>query len=310
MAYIDELQKSLEYIEANVEGEVDFDKVCRLAGMSKRNFQRFFLFLFDMNLQDYIRKLRLKNAAVKLSNTDTRISDISAAAGYESQSAFARAIKAEFGSTPKEIRAGSPFRSVPPLTVRKIMREGRLEINRKPIVSVNELKNSHVISFSVDCVDPETAAWDLLRKWASANLSDRTARRYIGVAPLGHHPKGEHKDAGEHIRHPYTAMMLLLGEEADAPMFHEKPVENGPDGLYLVSDVALNTYDENGDLDMARCLIEASSAFADFMKRTDGYEFDCGSGVFYEEHIFDEDWFKSGGIPTAFRMWVPIKKTR
>jgi len=76
----------------------------------------------------------------------------------------------------------------------------------------------------------------------------------------------------------------------------------------LVNDVVLNQYDENGDLDMAISLMKASESFIEFMNKTDKYEFDCGKGIFYEEHIFSESWFKQGGAPEGFKMWVPIIK--
>lgn len=81
-----------------------------------------------------------------------------------------------------------------------------------------------------------------------------------------------------------------------------------PNGLFLVNDVALNQYDENGNMDIALSMMKASDAFVDFVNQTEGYAFDMGKGIFYEEHIFSEDWFQNGGCPTGFRMWVPVKK--
>ena len=84
------------------------------------------------------------------------------------------------------------------------------------------------------------------------------------------------------------------------------PVVDAPEGIYLVNDVALNQFDNDGNLDMALSMMKASDAFMEFVQNTDGYEFDMKKGVFYEEHIFSEDWFQKGGLPTAFKMWVPV----
>lgn len=219
MAYFEEFQKCLKYINENVEEEIDFDNLYRMASMSKTNFQRFFLFLFDMSLQEYIRRLKLKNAAQKLVNSNMSILEIAYLYGYDNQSSFTRACRAEFGKTPKEIRLGNKYTSISPLNIKESMREGCFEVNEKPFVYVREIKNSHVVSFDVDCFDAEEVAWNQLRKWANENFKNKTARKYVGVAPIGHHPEGNHEDASEHVKHPYKAMMFLLDEEANTKDF-------------------------------------------------------------------------------------------
>ncbi|MDE5742542.1 MAG: hypothetical protein K2H90_08860, partial [Oscillospiraceae bacterium] len=74
------------------------------------------------------------------------------------------------------------------------------------------------------------------------------------------------------------------------------------------NDVILNQFDENDHLDIALSLMKASEAFVEFIKNNAEYEFNCQAGIFYEEHIFSESWFQNGGVPSGFRMWVPIIK--
>ncbi len=104
--------------------------------------------------------------------------------------------------------------------------------------------------------------------------------------------------------------MFLIGDECDKESFHGLEVEDAPEGLFLVNDVVLNQYDENGDLDMALSMMKASESFVEFMSKTDRYEFDCGKGIFLEEHIFSERWFERGGVSDGLKMWVPILKKR
>lgn len=182
-------------------------------------------------------------------------------------------------------------------------------MNETAIVKIEEHRNEKVVSFYVDCMDPETEAWNLMSEWCKNNVPDRTARRFVGVAPLGHHPQGEeHENASEHVKHPYKAMMFLVGDEGNQEEFCGMKVEDAPAGLFLVNDVTLNQFDENNNMDMARSLMKASEAFVEFMKKTPGYAFDYAAGIFYEEHIFSERWFQQGGFPDGFRMWVPILK--
>lgn len=59
----------------------------------------------NLTLREYIRKRRLFFAASELiNNPDRAIADVSLEYGYSDQTAFARAIKREFGKTPAEVR--------------------------------------------------------------------------------------------------------------------------------------------------------------------------------------------------------------
>ncbi len=182
-------------------------------------------------------------------------------------------------------------------------------MNYSSSVTIEEHHNEKVIAFKVDCENPESVAWGLISKWCVENISDRTSRRYLGIAPIGHHPGGNsHQNASEKEVHPYIAMMFLEGDECEKKTFHGQEVLDAPEGLFLVNNVSLNQYDKNGKLDMALSMMKASEAFVEFINKSDQYEFDCGKGTFFEEHIFSEKWFEHGGVPTGFKMWVPISK--
>ena len=301
------LNQSITYIESALFEGPDYEKAARIAGMSRSSYQRFFLAVTDMTLEEYVRKRRLQYAINELTDTEQKIIDIALKCGYQSAAAFSRSMRGFTGCTPSQIRVQGTSVRFPKLSFQLQIKEGEMAVNQAPIVKIEEHKNQKVVCFPVDCVDPETEAWGQLSEWCKKNISDRTARRYAGVAPLGHHPQGEeHQNASEHVKHPYTAMMYLIGDEGQQKEFCGKQVEDGPSGLFLVSDAALNQFDENGDIDMALSLIKASESFVEFIKRSPEYVFDCGARIFYEEHIFSEKWFQRGGVPDGFRMWVPI----
>ena len=307
--YMEGLNRSIVYIEANLFEELNYEKAARIAGMSRPSYQRFFLAVTNMTLDEYIRKRRLQYAIKELMDTEHKIIDIAVKCGYQSASAFSRSMHSFTGCTPSQIRENGTSVRFPKLHFQIQMKEGEMIVNEAPIVRIEEHQNQKVVCFSVDCVDPESEAWGRLSEWCRKNVPDRTARRYIGVAPFGHHPKGEkHQNASEHTKHPYTAMMYLIGDECSQDEFFGQKVEDAPSGLFLVNDAALNQFDENGNIDMALSLIKASEAFVEFIKRNPEYAFDCDAHIFYEEHIFSEKWFQKGGVPDGFRMWVPILK--
>lgn len=309
MDYTEGLNLSIAYIEDNLFEEIDFERAARIAGMSKSTYQRFFLLIANMTLDEYIRKRKLQYAVRELIDTEYKVIDIAMKCGYNSATAFSRAVHSFTGNTPSKIRKEGSSVCFPKLNFRIQVREGEMVMNETAIVKIEEHRNEKVVSFTVDCVDPENEAWRQMSEWCKENVPDRTARRYVGVASSGHHPQGvEHQNASEHVKHPYKAMMYLIGDECSREEFCGLKVEDAPSGLFLVSDVTLNQFDENENMDIALSLIKASEAFVEFMKNTVGYEFDCPAGIFYEEHIFLERWFQNGGVPDGFRMWAPIIK--
>ncbi|EGG93766.1 Transcriptional regulator, AraC family [gamma proteobacterium IMCC1989] len=104
MHYLMQVQKGIEYIEANLDDEIFLHDVAKQAGISQWHFQRIFKALTNETLKTYIRSRRLSIAFENLLTTDKKIIDISIAAGFESQESFTRAFKKAFDMTPNEAR--------------------------------------------------------------------------------------------------------------------------------------------------------------------------------------------------------------
>ena len=104
MNYLQQVQKGIEYIEANLDFDVSAADVAKQAGMSQWHFQRVFKGLTNETLKFYIRSRRFADALKKLQSTDMRILDIAMHAGFASQESFSRAFKLAFDLTPKQYR--------------------------------------------------------------------------------------------------------------------------------------------------------------------------------------------------------------
>lgn len=104
MSYLQQVQRGIDYIEENLDFDIESAEVARRAGISQWHFQRIFKGLTNETLKTYIRSRRLANALDKLSSTKTRILEIALAAGFDSQAAFTRAFKKAFGVTPASYR--------------------------------------------------------------------------------------------------------------------------------------------------------------------------------------------------------------
>ena len=83
MEPLNNLNLAMRYIEATLEDEIDFQKVSQLAGCSEYHFRRMFSFLSGMSLSEYIRRRRLSQAAMELSQSSVKVIDLAVKYGYD-----------------------------------------------------------------------------------------------------------------------------------------------------------------------------------------------------------------------------------
>lgn len=306
MEWLKKMNEALAYIEENLAGTVDYSMAARIACSSLTRFQRMFAFLTDRTVGEYVRYRKMSLAAQDLLDTDIKIIDLAAKYGYESPEAFTRAFRAFHGIAPSAVRKGGSVKEYPPISLKISIQEGSTMLGEKPLVRMEELNRCRVVAFTVNCQEPETRAWNLMREWAVNNLNDYGARRYIGYASGGHHPNGPEETA-----HEYCAMMLLHGDEGNTENFLGAQVTDAPKGVFLVGDVVLNEYFDDGTIDIGLSMKNSSQTVYECMVNMGGYEMDFDGRTYLEEHIFQKQWFTSDHpekILPEYRFWLPIRK--
>lgn len=87
------LNDIINYIESNIQEDLDYKKIASKFGMNEFIMQRVFSVIMGITLSDYVRERRLSKAYEEILNTDKRIIDIAFDCGYESSIAFSRAFK-------------------------------------------------------------------------------------------------------------------------------------------------------------------------------------------------------------------------
>jgi AraC family transcriptional regulator len=102
--YQDRFVEVINYIEANLDLDLDTVKLCQLAYLSKYHFHRQCSAFFGMPVMSIVKLLRLKRAAYQLAYRDEKIVNIALANGYESHEAFSRAFKKQFNKSPSDFR--------------------------------------------------------------------------------------------------------------------------------------------------------------------------------------------------------------
>ena len=101
MNYIKEMQKAIDYIEINLDKDINFENIAKEVGMSSFYFHRIFTALIGVSPTAYIRNRRLTVAAQEISKNNENILDIALKYGFESHEVFSRAFKNFHGVVPK-----------------------------------------------------------------------------------------------------------------------------------------------------------------------------------------------------------------
>lgn len=100
MDYLAQLEKAVNFIEENLEEEIDVKEIAGTSGYSYFHFTRVFQAVAGQSLGEYLRRRRLARAAAELVTTRRLILDIALEYGFESQEAFHRAFQKVYGTSP------------------------------------------------------------------------------------------------------------------------------------------------------------------------------------------------------------------
>mgnify|MGYP001157707397 FL=1 len=116
MEWIDRFNQAIDYIEEHLITEINYEELAKITNCSRYHFQKIFLYMTSISLNEYIRKRRMSLAAVDLQDLKMRIVDIAFKYGYESPTAFNRAFQSIHGIAPSTLRKeGIELVAFPPL---------------------------------------------------------------------------------------------------------------------------------------------------------------------------------------------------
>ena len=104
MKWDEQINKVLDYIEANLDGVIDLDKAAHIMCQSKISFLRTFSLVMNISINEYIRRRRMTLAAIALQTSPVKIIDLALMYGYESPESFTRSFKEIHGITPSAAR--------------------------------------------------------------------------------------------------------------------------------------------------------------------------------------------------------------
>ena len=109
MELIDELSKTIDYIEDNLLKDISVKKMSRKVGISEFYLQRSFQILTGYSISEYIRNRKLYLAARELSCSSNKIIDIAYKYGYETPESFTKSFTKFHGNTPSNVKRGGKY---------------------------------------------------------------------------------------------------------------------------------------------------------------------------------------------------------
>ncbi|OAB35104.1 AraC family transcriptional regulator [Paenibacillus macquariensis subsp. defensor] len=104
MDWLERMNNALDYIENNLDDEIDYKEIARAAYCSEFHFSRMFSSISGISLSEYIRRRRLTLAAFEFQKSDIRIIDVAVKYGYVSADSFSRAFQKTHGLRPSDAR--------------------------------------------------------------------------------------------------------------------------------------------------------------------------------------------------------------
>ena len=116
---IEAVQRMQEYIEKHLRENISFADVAKASLFSPWHARRLFLEYTGVTPSEYIRKLRLKQSALKLRDEEVNILDVALDSGFGSVDGYQRAFRKEFGCNPSAYAADPiPLRLFTPYGVK------------------------------------------------------------------------------------------------------------------------------------------------------------------------------------------------
>ena len=125
--WIEGIQESIDFIEANLTENLDIEVIAGKAALSPFYYQRIFGALCGMTVGEYIRARRMTLAAQELNRKDIKVIDVAVKYGYDSPDSFAKTFQKFHGITPSQAREpGAPLRSFAPMHIKITMEGGSM----------------------------------------------------------------------------------------------------------------------------------------------------------------------------------------
>lgn len=281
MDWIDRLNEAVRYIEDNLTGEIEYEKLGQIACCSAYHFQRMFNYIAGVPLSEYIRRRKMSLAAVDIQGGEAKIIDVAAKYGYASPTAFNRAFQSVHGVSPSAVRGeGVPIKSFPPITV-KVTVKGVEEMNYR----IETRKAFRIVGKSFPLSREIERNFAVVPQMWQGAVEDGAIEKIVSL--MNGEPRGVLGVSvctdGEEWRY-YIAVSSASGTDA--------ALEE-----YVVPGCTWAVFPGSGT---GKSIQELEGRIVTEWLPTSGYEFTNGPDI--------EVYFEPNPENTAYEVWIPVRK--
>ena len=148
MKLIENLEKTIEYIENNLTKDININSISRSVGISSFYLQRSFQILTGYSIGEYIRNRRLFLAAKELSESKVKIIDVAYKYGYETPESFTKAFSKFHNNKPSEVKKGGTYTSFNKIKVKITIEQGEeMDVKITPMFPIKLIGFESEFSF-------------------------------------------------------------------------------------------------------------------------------------------------------------------
>ncbi len=292
MNYYERIQKSINYIESNLENKMDLNATAQEAYMSKSNYYRIFFALVGYSVKQYIQLRRMSLATEDIANNSLRIIDIAVKYGFKSGDAFSRAFKRVTGLLPSEFRKENKIFSFERVNIM----DKYFDIQDKKLLEkypdIKVLKKMEPIRVAYYCYygkEPEKKAFKVMQEWINrVGISKKEDMRIFGYNNPSPTAPGQ-EEYGYEVCVTIEDNVVINDENVK-----EKTLEGG---LYALVGIK-----PDEKIDIGHEIMKAWKRFKNWLEDS---KYVYGGHQWMEEHLgFDENFNHIGGVD----LYMPISE--
>lgn len=288
MAWVETLQEAINYMEAHLLEDINYEDVAKHVNMSGFEFHRAFSYLSGITANNYIRNRRLSLAGQELVNSDEKVIDIALKYGYDTPESFCKAFTRFHGVSPRAVqKRGTALCLFNPLNI-TIKMEGGQSMEYR----IEEVKEQKFLTYAK--LFPSQGENKVPEFWGESRNQVESIRNF--------RPNGKHdlfglctSDQVEDGKYRY-GIGVLVDEETEK--FDEGAFEKK--GYYMWTAKAGTYVVLKCFGDDERCIKDMWERFyKEFLPQT-GYSFKGGT---------DYEVYYENGEPNLFcEIWIPVQK--
>lgn len=179
--YLERMNRAVQFIEKNHEKKILLKEIAGEAFLSEYHFHRIFKSLTGETVKDFLTRLKIERAAIRIKHTKDDIGKIAFESGYENHETFTRAFKKYFQCTPLEYR-----KAVQEVTIKKqaeyLDKNLSLEKLQLEEPTVKYLPDLHLAYIRhIGSYDKVASSFQRLMVWAASHLVLKLKPTTLGI---------------------------------------------------------------------------------------------------------------------------------